>query len=334
MTAIHFDHIWKQHPEASKPSVKDVSFKVEEGSLVVLLGPSGSGKTTLLKMVNRLVEPTSGQIYLNGKSVAHSDSTDLRRKIGYVIQQVGLFPHMTIAQNIGIVPELLGWPKARVAARVEELLALMDLPFDEFRHRYPSQCSGGQQQRVGVARALAADPGVMLMDEPFGALDAITRAGLQNELLGLQRQFKKTILFVTHDVEEALYLADKIAVLKDGELVQYDTPLNILTQPADAFVEELVGANDLLRRLSQVRVEQVMDTSASWDNSIGRAATIAAEDSVRSALSMLLASDFPALIVLKKGEPVGSLSLEQIRLTSISQESGVGSNYTHTKMRP
>ena len=215
----------------SRPAVNDVSFTVESGQFVVFLGPSGCGKTTFMKMVNRLYEPTSGEIYIDEQPIHQTDVTTLRRQIGYVIQQIGLFPHMTVSQNVAVVPRLLGWPDDRASPqRVDELLDLVALPPDEYRDRYPAQMSGGQRQRVGVARALAGDPGVILMDEPFGAIDAITRTELQDSLLELQRRLRKTILFVTHDVDEALRLADKIVILREGQVVQYDTPLQILTR--------------------------------------------------------------------------------------------------------
>lgn len=226
--------------------------------MVVLLGPSGCGKTTLLKMVNRLYEPTSGTIFLDGVNIRQLKATKLRQQIGYVIQQSGLFPHMTVADNVAVVPKLLGWPNPQIQARIDELLTLVKLPPGEFRQRYPAQLSGGQQQRVGIARALAGDPGIMLMDEPFGAIDAITRTALQDEILRLQRQLKKTILFVSHDVEEALRLADRILVMRQGEIVQFDTPFNLLTQPANEFVHALLGADDMVRQLGLLRVSAAM----------------------------------------------------------------------------
>lgn len=312
MSGIRFENATKRFPGAAMPAVDDCSFAVEDGNLVVLLGPSGCGKTTLLKMVNRLVEPSSGSIYLDDKRVQAMDVNTLRKQIGYVIQQVGLFPHMTVAENIAVVPELLGWSRERIQARVDEMLTLVQLPPQEYRERYPSQLSGGQQQRVGVARGLAGDPEVILMDEPFGAIDAITRAGLQNEMLHLQRMVKKTILFVTHDVEEALYLADKIVVLRAGKVIQYDTPFNILTKPANEFVYTLVGADDIVRQLSQVRVETAM-VSLPPDDAPDGMPTISQNDDLRSALSVLLRTNAPALLVEDEDEPVGLLSLENIR---------------------
>lgn len=315
MSTIRFDDVTKQFANAPRPAVDRCRFEVAEGSFVVLLGPSGCGKTTLLKMVNRLYEPTSGTIFLGDRDITQTDATLLRRQIGYVIQQIGLFPHMTVRQNISIVPDLLGWPEARQRQRVDELLTLVDLPPDEYRDRYPSQLSGGQRQRVGVARALAGDPGVILMDEPFGAIDAITRAGLQDELLRLQRRLKKTVLFVTHDVEEALRLADKIVIMRQGRIVQYDTPFAILSRPADAFVRELVGADDIVRQLSLVRVRSVMSPLPAGILP-AQHPTLRSSDDLRQALSLLLRTGSDHLIITEDGQPVGALSLLDIRASA------------------
>lgn len=312
MSAIRFEHVTRQFAGTARPAVDNCSFEVEEGSFVVLLGPSGCGKTTLLKMINRLYEPTSGRIFIDGLDICKFKVTTLRQRIGYVIQQIGLFPHMTVAQNVAVVPDLLGWPREQIARRVDELLTLIELPPDEYRDRYPSQLSGGQQQRVGLARALAGNPRLLLMDEPFGAIDAMTRAGLQTELLRLQRQLKKTILFVTHDVEEALRLADKIIIMQAGRIVQYDTPFTILTQPANAFVHELVGADDMVRQLSLLRVESAMADIPSNYHRNGEP-TIDAQDDLRAALSLLLRTGAHALTVLRDARAVGILSLEHIR---------------------
>ena len=312
MNAIRFENITKQYPNAPRPAIDNISCDIEENSFVVLLGPSGCGKTTLLKMVNRLYEPTSGSIYLDNQEIHQIDPTKLRRQIGYVIQQIGLFPHMTVAQNVGIVPDLLEWPEDKIAGRVDELLNLVGLPPEEYRDRYPSQMSGGQRQRVGVARALAGDPSVILMDEPFGAIDAITRTGLQDEMLRLQRQLKKTVLFVTHDVEEALRLADKIVILKDGRIVQYDTPFNILKNPVNQFVYDLVGANDIVRQLGLVRVESAMEPLPA-NFTLNGHPTIGKEDDLRQALSLLLATDDAALTVMDDKEPVGLLTFSSIQ---------------------
>ena len=334
MSAIVVEQVTKQFPGEPRPAVAGVSFAVEEGAFVVLLGPSGCGKTTLLKMINRLYEPDSGRILVGGVDARELPATDLRRRIGYVIQQVGLFPHMRIEQNIAVVPRLLGWQQPRIDARIDELLDLVGLP-RAYRRRYPRQLSGGEQQRIGLARALAADPAIMLMDEPFGAIDAITRARLQDELLGIQRQLRKTIMFVTHDVEEALRLADKIIVMRMGAIVQYDTPLQIITQPHDAFVRDLVGAEDVLRGLSLIRVGTVLetqthqevgevevsDTAALDRDGAGEAATVGPDDDLRSALSRLLASGAESLAVVgADGRLLGRLTLAEIRAAAERQQ--------------
>src|ERR671932_821976 len=312
-TAIVVDNVSKQFPGAARPAVDRCSFAVEQGQFIVLLGPSGCGKTTLLKMINRLYEPTSGGIMVGGTDVTELPVTDLRRHIGYVIQQTGLFPHMRIDANIAVVPRLLGWPKERVDARIDELLDLIGLP-REYRRRYPRQLSGGEQQRVGIARALAADPAIMLMDEPFGAIDAITRRRLQGELLSLQRKLHKTILFVTHDVEEALRLADKIIVMREGHILQLDTPLHILTAPADAFVAKLVDADDVLRQMSLIKVGTIARMGPANPAMRERGLNIGAVSDMRSALSLLLQSGAEALgVVDAGGKVIASLTFHDIR---------------------
>ncbi|SOE01669.1 ABC transporter ATP-binding protein [Caenispirillum bisanense] len=247
-----------------KTVVDDVSLTVGQGEFCVLIGPSGCGKSTTLKMVNRLVPLTSGRIVLDGEDVTTLPAEQLRRRIGYAIQSIGLFPHWTVAENIAVVPKLLKWPKARIADRVEELLALFQLDAAEFRDKYPHQLSGGQAQRVGVARALAADPSVMLMDEPFGALDPITRDVLQAELARVHRETGKTIIFVTHDMDEALKLATRIAILNEGRLVQYDRPIELMFEPADDFVRDFLGKADLgLKLLTRRWVHQYV-APAPW----------------------------------------------------------------------
>ena len=244
----------KVYPGASRPAVDELTLDVDAGEICVLVGPSGCGKTTAMRLVNRMVELTSGDVLVGGRSVRERDPAELRREIGYVIQQTGLFPHRTIAENIATVPRLLGWDRERIEARVDELIELIRLD-PELRDRYPAQLSGGQQQRVGVARALAANPGVLLMDEPFGAVDPINRERLQNELLRLQAEVRKTILFVTHDIDEAIKMGDRVAVMRTGgRLAQYATPAELLMEPADAFVEDFVGADRALKRLALLRV--------------------------------------------------------------------------------
>jgi osmoprotectant transport system ATP-binding protein len=261
---VQFDHVSKSYdPEATKSgkapgAVNDLSLTVPAGKICILVGPSGCGKTTSLKMVNRLIEPTSGKITIDGVDVTTKEVTELRRGIGYVIQQVGLFPHQTIGENVITVPRLLGWPKARQRERAEELLALVGLEPAKYRDRYPSQLSGGERQRVGVARALAADPPIMLMDEPFGAVDPIVRDRLQNEFLRLQESIAKTILFVTHDIDEAIKMGDLVAVFQTGGvLAQFGSPLDILAAPASEFVARFVGQDRGLKRLSLLRVSDV-----------------------------------------------------------------------------
>ncbi|PZR64957.1 MAG: hypothetical protein DLM71_00600 [Chloroflexi bacterium] len=253
---VTLEHVTKRY--GSVPAVADLSLTVAAGEICVLVGPSGCGKTTTMKMINRLVEPTSGRITIGGEDVMQLRATELRRRIGYVIQQVGLFPHLTVAENVAVVPRLLRWPAPRVRARVEELLDLVGLEAGDYGARYPSALSGGERQRVGVARALAADPPVMLMDEPFGAVDPIRRDRLQNEFLRLQARVRKTIVFVTHDVDEAIKMADRIAIMeRGGILAQYDTPDRILASPANEFVERFVGADRGLKRLSLSRVRDL-----------------------------------------------------------------------------
>jgi osmoprotectant transport system ATP-binding protein len=266
-------------------------------------------------MVNRLYEPTSGHIYLNGLDIRQVPATTLRRQIGYVIQQGGLFPHMTVAQNVAVVPKLLGWSKRRSHTRVQELLELVELPPKQYGDRYPGQLSGGQQQRVGLARALAGDPQVILMDEPFGALDAITRTSLQDEIVRLQQQVRKTILFVSHDVEEALRLADRILILKDGAIVQYDTPFNILVNPVNAFVRELMGSDDVVRRLSVLAAGTIMQSlphSATKLGESGEPSAIAPQTSLRQALSLLLQPGITELTVIDQGRSIGIVNLDHI----------------------
>ena len=279
---------------------------------MVLLGPSGSGKTTLLKMINRIYEPTAGQIYIDGVEVQSLKASELRRHIGYVIQQTGLFPHMRVTDNIAVVPKLLKWDKQRVAARVNELLELVGLPPEKYARRYPAQLSGGEQQRVGLARALAAEPPTMLMDEPFGALDAITRGRLQEELARIHRQFSQTILFVTHDIEEAVRLADRIVIMRDGRIVQVAPPLDIVTRPADPFVSDLVGAHDVLRRLSLMPVAAAIEPLA--NGAALDAPSVSSHAYLRDALSMLVDSGLPRIVVLDEdGHPAGTLSMDSIQ---------------------
>ncbi len=323
---IVFEDVSKQYPGTASFAVDHVSLAVQPGELIVLLGPSGCGKTTLMKMVNRLIELTSGWIYINGTPIGDVPVNALRRSIGYVIQNVGLFPHMDVARNIAVVPEMVGWDKARIATRVEELLGLVGLPATEFAKRYPRQLSGGQQQRVGLARAMAANPAVMLMDEPFAAIDSITRRRLQDELIRIQRTVRKTILFVTHDVEEALRLADKIVVMREGQVVQYDTPLHLLSWPADDFVAQLVGADDVLRGLSLIDVGTIMQPLSQPLPAVsasGAGPNLQLHSNLRYALGLFLTSGAERIVVQdERGAAVGQISFAQVRHLSVGGHVG------------
>ncbi|KXO98878.1 Glycine betaine/L-proline transport ATP-binding protein ProV (plasmid) [Tsukamurella tyrosinosolvens] len=256
--AIELEKVIKRYRGQERPAVKELTIAIEAGETVAIVGPSGCGKTTTLKMINRLIEPTSGRVLIGGTDVTKADADDLRQGIGYVVQAGGLFPHWTVEKNIGAVPGLLGWDKARTRARVTELLELVGLDPDTFRSRFPKEMSGGQQQRVGVARALAADPPVLLMDEPFGAVDPITRVRLQDQLLAIQEELHKTIVIVTHDVDEAIKLGDRVLILSEGgQIEQFGTPEEILTSPANAFVEEFVGSGATLKHLSLSSVGEI-----------------------------------------------------------------------------
>ena len=313
MNAIVFDHVRKTYPGAAMAAVDDVSLDVPDGQVLVLLGTSGSGKTTLLKMVNRLVEPTGGRIVVEGMEVHALPVTELRRRIGYVIQQIGLFPHWTVAQNVATVPRILNWERSRIEQRVDDLLDLVGLPPAMYRRRYPAQLSGGQQQRVGIARALAADPDILLMDEPFGAVDAITRARLQEEFLALQERTHKTVLFVTHDVEEALRLADRLVVMDEGRVLQYGTPFDVISQPVNRCVAELVGASHVMRRLGLRTVRHVVHPLPAG-SSLSHDEVLRLDDSMSDALAVLLRSAHEARPVVDgHGQVVGQVTLEDVR---------------------
>jgi len=255
---IRLENLSKRFAGQREPAVEDLSMEIPKGEIVILVGPSGCGKTTTMKMINRIIEPSSGRIFLDGEDVTTVNPDHLRRRIGYVIQQIGLFPHQTIADNIATVPKLLGWDKKRISDRIDELLEMVNMDPGRYRDRYPKELSGGQRQRVGVARAMSADPDVMLMDEPFGAIDPITRDRLQNEFLRLQEELKKTIIFVTHDIDEAIKMGDRIAILgEQSRIAQFDTPERILVNPADDFVADFIGRGASLKRLSLSRVRDV-----------------------------------------------------------------------------
>ncbi|HEX7735046.1 MAG TPA: ATP-binding cassette domain-containing protein [Ktedonobacteraceae bacterium] len=317
MAKIAFVEASKQYKGASSPAVNAVTFDVPEGAICMLLGTSGSGKTTLLRMANRLIEPTGGAIFIDGTNILEENPIQLRRRIGYVIQQVGLFPHMTIAENIRVTAEIAGgWERNALNQRVDELLELVGLSPTEYRKRYPRQLSGGQQQRVGLARALATDPTIMLMDEPFGALDAITRARMQDELLRIQRGVRKTVLFVSHDVDEAFKLGDQIAVLNEGRLIQTGSPIELLTRPANDFVRQLVGADNTLRQLQYQPVTAALDHDAALtmeDN--GETPTCDVHASLLDAMLLLLQTRSPALTIVD-----GTTALGPVTLASINRE--------------
>lgn len=311
MSAVSYEQVSKRYAAGGAAAVEDCSLSIEEGQFVVLLGPSGCGKTTLLKMVNRIIEPSSGRITLHGEDVRALPVTDLRRRIGYVIQQVGLFPHMTVEQNIAVVPRLLHWSRDRIDERTDMLLDLVGLPPAQYRRRRPRELSGGQQQRVGIARAMAADPAIMLMDEPFGAIDAITRARLQDELLRIQARVHKTVIFVTHDVEEALRLADVLVIMRGGRIVQAGPPRVIVGRPADAFVTALVGAGDVLRQLSLIPVREIMRGDGPAGNLDGL--SVGPQDSLREALSLMLRAGIDSLPVREDGRIAGRIDLADLQ---------------------
>jgi osmoprotectant transport system ATP-binding protein len=299
----------KQFDANARPAIDHLTLTVPAGEVCVLIGPSGCGKTTTMRVINRMIDPDGGTVQVAGRDIMSVDPVELRRSIGYVIQQIGLFPHWSIAQNIGTVPRLLGWDDARIAKRVDELLALVGMEPAPYRDRYPRELSGGQRQRIGVARALAADPPVMLMDEPFGAIDPITRARLQDEFLNILRSLRKTVVFVTHDIDEALKMGDRIAIMRDGALVQYDTPESILAQPADRFVESFVGTDRALKRLALLRAEEVLEVQAP----LAHSHTVSADASLRDALATMFASGVDALTIVRDGAAIGVVTVAAIR---------------------
>jgi osmoprotectant transport system ATP-binding protein len=300
---IKIDNLTKifETPNGPVTAADQINMQVPEGEICVLLGPSGCGKTTTLKMINRIIPATSGNIFINGENTSDLDTVDLRRNIGYVIQQIGLFPNMTIEENIAIVPKLLGWDANRYKARAKELLEMVALDPNVFLKRFPKELSGGQQQRIGVARALAADPPVMLMDEPFGAIDPINRAVIQDEFLKMQKELKKTIMFVSHDIDEAVKMANRVAIFREGRLVQCDTPDDLLAHPKDSFVKSFVGDDRSLKRLRLVTVNQVMETNPP---------TVTAKDSLEHALHLMERHGYEQAITLvnEKQQPIGYVS--------------------------
>ncbi|MDQ3664187.1 MAG: betaine/proline/choline family ABC transporter ATP-binding protein [Actinomycetota bacterium] len=306
---IRLEGLSKRFPGQREQAVDDLSMDIPEGEIVIFVGPSGCGKTTTMKLINRIIEPTSGRIFLDGEDVTKVNSDQLRRRMGYVIQQIGLFPHQTIAENIATVPRLLGWDKQRISDRVDELLETVGMDPGDYRKRYPKELSGGQRQRVGVARAMSADPDVMLMDEPFGAIDPITRDRLQNEFLRVQERIKKTIVFVTHDIDEAIKMGDRIAILREqSHIAQFDTPERILVEPADDYVANFIGRGASLKRLSLSRVRDV--ELHEWP-------TVTESTSAEEVRRTLEGSDKSAVLVLDDQQrPVQWVNADHLRRAS------------------
>ncbi len=317
---IEFDDITKVYDDGTV-AIEDISFTVEEGTTTVLVGPSGCGKTTTMKLVNRLEDPTEGTVYFDGQDITEKDPVDLRRNIGYVIQEIGLFDHMTVGENVATVPELKGWDRDRIDERIDELLDLMDLPAEKYRDQYPGELSGGQRQRVGVARALAADPDILLMDEPFGALDPITRSSLQDEFLEIQEQINTTILFVTHSVDEALKMGDRIAIFDVGELVRYDTPTKILEDPGSEFVDDFLGDDRALKQLQVTPVRSIMrdevppefDGLATHTTDAEALVPVEPTDTAQTALSRIIQAGTDSVPVVEGDDVVGSVTESDIR---------------------
>ena len=309
---IRLEHLSKTFPGQNEPAVEDLSMDIYEGEIVVLVGPSGCGKTTTMKMINRIIEPSDGRIFLQGEDVTTVNADNLRRRMGYVIQQIGLFPHMTIADNIATVPRMLGWDKRRISDRIDELMETIGID-KSYRSRYPKELSGGQRQRIGVARAMAADPPVLLMDEPFGAIDPITRERLQDEFLRLQEDIQKTIVFVTHDIDEAIKMGDRIAILRDrSEIAQYDTPENILTSPADEFVEDFIGEGASIKRLSLSRVRDIRP--ADWP-------VAGIEDSREEVLARIRETGRDYVLLLDgRGRPKRWVNVEEVERNGVPLE--------------
>jgi osmoprotectant transport system ATP-binding protein len=316
--AISLRDVAKTYPDGTV-AVHALSFDVPKGRIAALVGPSGCGKTTTMRMINRLIEPTSGQIRINGEDIMAADPVQLRRSVGYVIQQVGLFPHRTIGENVATVCALTGWTPQRTAARVDEMLDLVGLDPSVYRDRFPHQLSGGQRQRVGVARALAADPPVVLMDEPFGAVDPVARDRLQEQFLALQRQLGTTVVLVTHDIEEAVRLGDRLAVMREGGfLEQYAEPGTVLRDPASPFVADFVGADRTIKRLALTPID--LAALAPVDPDAAGLPTIPADARMREALIVLLESPTGRAVVLAEGAPVGTLTLADVHRGMLSEE--------------
>ncbi|CAB1246184.1 betaine/proline/choline family ABC transporter ATP-binding protein [Clostridium sp. MT-14] len=300
---IEFKNITKSFK--GKVVLNNINLKIHKGELVVLIGPSGCGKTTTLKMINKLIKPTSGDIFVNNKNIKEENSIELRRKIGYVIQQVGLFPHMTIQENITLIPRLQKWPEKKIEDRTEELLEMIGMNPGEFLNRYPNELSGGQQQRIGVARAFAMNPDIVLMDEPFSALDPISKSQLQDELFNLQQELKKTIVFVTHDMDEAIKLGNKICIMKDGNILQFDTPEKILKNPSHGFVEEFIGKNRIWNKPEFIKAKDIMITNPVVTN---------AERTIVQAVEIMRTNNVDSLMIVDKNLTlIGIVTLKDIR---------------------
>ncbi|MBA5850285.1 betaine/proline/choline family ABC transporter ATP-binding protein [Clostridium sp. cel8] len=300
---IEFSNVNKSFK--NKTVLNNINLKIQKGELAVLIGPSGCGKTTTLKMINKLIKPTSGDIFVNGKNIKNEDTIKLRRNIGYVIQQTGLFPHMTIAENIGLIPRLQKWSEEKIKNRVVELLNMVGMNPEEYMDRYPSELSGGQQQRIGVARAFAMNSEIVLMDEPFSALDPISKSQLQDELFSLQQELKKTIVFVTHDMDEAIKLGDRICIMKDGNILQFDTPEEILKNPAHGFVEEFIGKNRIWNKPDFIKAKDIMISNTVMAN---------ADRNIVQALEIMRNNKVDSLMIVDKGERLkGIVTLKDIR---------------------
>jgi osmoprotectant transport system ATP-binding protein len=304
---INLDQVTKVYGETI--AVNQLSLEIDEGEVCVLIGPSGCGKTTTLRMINRLIEPTSGHIFINGQDTCQFKSEQLRRSIGYAIQSVGLFPHLTVSANIATVPELLHWEKNRMASRVEELLVLVGLSPKEYAQKYPNQLSGGEAQRIGVARALAADPPILLMDEPFGAVDPLTRERLQAQFVRIQQDLKKTVIMVTHDLDEAIRLADRIAIMEAGKLVQHDTPETILSKPINKFVHDFVGTDRALKRLSRIGIQDYIRTAPSVKTS----------DALQE-VEAAIGNRHSVWVVNEEGRPIGWIDRASLTETAAARE--------------
>ncbi len=321
---IKLENVQKKYPDGYV-ALKEVNLECNNGEITVFIGPSGCGKTTTMKLINRLIQPSTGKVYVNGKDISDVDPVELRRGIGYVIQSVGLFPHMNIADNIAVVPRLLNWEEERIAKRVDELLNVVGLDPETYRGRYPSELSGGQQQRIGVARALAAEPSVILMDEPFSALDPISREQLQDELIRLQKDIKKTIIFVTHDMDEALKIADKIVLMKDGAVVQQGTPEEILRHPANDFVKEFIGAK---------RLKQIQEIPTAEEVMIRKAVTAYPTRGLAASIKIMESRKVDSLIVVNEDdELLGYITIYDVLNQFKDENKRVGDivkPFTHT----